>query len=105
MVDEATLRGNYESGQIALLSAEDSDEGGKQKALDFVTSGQGNRKGAVAVLCAVEPMHKLGGVPLYNGMFMDTAALNATKGKGARKSRQTTGENCLLYTSPSPRDS
>ena len=38
-------------------------------------------------------MHKLGGVPLYNGMFMDTAALNATKGKGARKSRQTTGEN------------
>jgi len=93
MVDEATLRGNYETGQIALLSAEDSDEGGKQKALDFVTSGQGNRKGAVAVLCAVEPMHKLGGVPLYNGMFMDTAALNATKGKGARKSRQTTGEN------------
>ena len=93
MVDEATLRGNYESGQIALLLEEDSDEGGKQKALDFVTSGQGNRKGAVAVLCAVEPMHKLGGVPLYNGMFMDVAALNATKGKGARKSRQTTGEN------------
>ena len=95
MVDEATLRGNYEAGQIALLSAEDSgamsDEGGKQRALDFVTCGQGNRKGAVAVLCAVEPMHKLGGVPLYDGMFMDAAALNATK--GARKSRLTTGEN------------